>query len=104
MGKPRRPKGQNKSKKGEARSDHRDNQPRGSAAINKSNAAFEAYYKAQAILDTDEEFDRMMSSYREDLHTTFRVTGSRAYGATLGFAREVHALTQSTVMPRISTI
>lgn len=44
-----------------------------------TNAAFEQYYKAMGITETEEEWAEFMKSLRAPLPTTFRVTGSRSY-------------------------
>lgn len=45
--------------------------------MDKNNAAFEQYYRDQGILP-ESEWPAFMQTFREDLPTTFRVTGSRA--------------------------
>lgn len=81
MGKPRGGKNNNKrggKRGGGGQQGERDSRQGGAyAATVKNNPAFENYYKAQGILSAD-EFEAMMQAYREDLPTTFRVTGSRA--------------------------
>ncbi|OWT39580.1 multisite-specific tRNA:(cytosine-C5)-methyltransferase [Cryptococcus neoformans Bt1] len=46
------------------------------------NEAFEAYYKEQNIM-TPEEWPEFMSSLKQELPLTFRVTGSRAHAETI---------------------
>ncbi|OCF37458.1 multisite-specific tRNA:(cytosine-C5)-methyltransferase [Kwoniella heveanensis CBS 569] len=48
----------------------------------KTNAAFEAYYKAQGIMSED-EWPQFIESLRVELPVTFRVTGSRAHAETI---------------------
>ncbi|WWC59399.1 uncharacterized protein I303_101954 [Kwoniella dejecticola CBS 10117] len=48
----------------------------------KSNAAFEEYYKAQDIMP-EAEWEPFMESLRKELPVTFRVTGSRAHAETI---------------------
>ncbi|KAJ3121049.1 hypothetical protein HK098_004057 [Nowakowskiella sp. JEL0407] len=49
----------------------------------KENDAFVAYYKAQNILPTDEEFDIFLQKLKDPLPTSFRFTGSRLNTAEL---------------------
>lgn len=47
-------------------------------ALPTTNLAFVEYYKnQQKIVSTEEEWDQLFSSFRTDLPTTFRVTGSK---------------------------
>ncbi|KAF7973923.1 hypothetical protein HWV62_13980 [Athelia sp. TMB] len=47
------------------------------------NARFEAYYRAQNIIESDEEWEEFMAAMRRPLPTTFRVAGSRMTAHTL---------------------
>lgn len=53
-------------------------------ALPTTNLAFVEYYKnQQKIVSTEEEWDQLFSSFRTDLPTTFRVTGSKKNAAQL---------------------
>jgi multisite-specific tRNA:(cytosine-C5)-methyltransferase len=47
-----------------------------------TNSKFEAYYRKQLQLD-DEEWSRMMDTFRESLPSTFRIAGGRETAAVL---------------------
>ncbi|KAL7747221.1 tRNA (cytosine-5-)-methyltransferase ncl1 [Sorochytrium milnesiophthora] len=49
----------------------------------KENANFEAYYKGQGIIGSEEEWSQFMAACRIPLPTTFRFTGSRSYAKAL---------------------
>lgn len=85
MNSQKRPQGQAKSKRSKSLhnkggEDDRDKVGNLTEHIEKDemhNARFEAYYRAQNILDSEEEWDQCMDAMRRALPTTFRVAGSR---------------------------
>lgn len=46
--------------------------------IIRENEHFEKFYKAQKLVETEEEFQEMIETFKKDLPASFRVTGFRS--------------------------
>ncbi|KAJ6256354.1 hypothetical protein Dda_8852 [Drechslerella dactyloides] len=79
---------------------HRDNDNRTDyTAIEKENANFKAYYRAQGIISDDEEFQKFWASLKETLPTTWRFTGSKGHAVGVRdtlLTKHIPALTNTT--------
>ncbi len=65
-----------------------------------NNSKYEAYYRKQLPLD-DEEWSRMMDTFREPLPSTFRIAGGRECVNLSYFFRSVNDRNDMTLYPEL---